>query len=413
MMQPYKTCERGENLKKALCFDPADERQAGDPSVPADVKEELSADETVAFIYPDEEKQLLYEIERIVSVTSYDGKTRYEYGRDYVLKNGKLALAARSAIPVMTPELYYSDGDEPILKVLKPDGSESPCCFFGARELGAYQVRVTYTHPGSGGIIPPGHGRYGRFLRLLESGADATVLFHGDSITYGADASLARKQPPFAPSFPIRFVLALAQKYDYSVRFATAGADHTYGGPFPEAPRGGRGTVTLVNTAVGGWTSEDGVNRLETHIAPQVKRYGCDLFVLGYGMNDGQRSPETTAGNCEKIVRRVLSLRPNASVMLVSTMLPNPDALHGWNANQAFQEPELVKLADKLNAGGVPCDVAKMTSVSAEILKRKKFIDVPGNNVNHPNDYLSRVYSETLLAALTGGNESRSQGRSV
>ena len=389
-------------MKKELLSDTADERQAGNPFAPSAGTEEPTSEETVAFIRPDEEKQLLYEIEQIVSVTSYDGKTLYAYGRDYRLKNGKLALTARSAIPVITPELYYSDGDEPILKVLKPDGSESPCCFFGTPRLGAYQVRVTYTHKGSGGIIPPGNGRYKRFLGLLETGADVTVMFHGDSITYGADASLTRRQPPFAPSFPIRFVLALAQKYDYSVRFTPPGADRTYGGPFPAAPQGRRGTVTLVNTAVGGWTSEDGVNSLETHVAPQVSTYGCDLFVLGYGMNDGGRSPETTAGNCEAIVRRVLSLSRNASVMLISTMLPNPDALHGWNANQAAQEPALVTLSDKLNAGGIPCDVAKMTSVSAKILQRKAFIDVTGNNINHPNDYLSRVYFETLFAALTG-----------
>ena len=392
-------------MKQASQYDPADRRQGERPSFSAAETKTLSADETVAFIYPDEEKQLLYEITRVVSVTSYDGKTRYAYGRDYILKDGKLALPAGSAIPVMTPARYYSDGDEPILKVLKPDGSESPCCFFGAQELGDFQVRVTYTHEAADGIIPPGNGRYGRFLGLLEAGADVTVLFHGDSITYGADASLTRNRPPFAPSFPIRFALALAQKYAYALRFAPPDAAKTYGGPFPEAPREGRATLTLVNTAVGGWNSEDGVNNLETHIAPQVKAYGCDLFVLGYGMNDGDRAPETTARNCEAIIRRVLSLQKNAAVMLISTMLPNPDALHGWNANQAIQEPALVRLADELNAGGVPCDVAKMTAVSAEILKRKRFIDVTGNNINHPNDYLSRVYFETLIAALTGGRE--------
>ena len=360
----------------------------------------LCEDETAAFIYPDEEKQLLYDIDSIVSVKSYDGGTVYEQGKDFVLKNGKLALSGNSAIPVMTPEIYYSDGEQPILKVLKPDGAESPCYFNGSGTLSKYQIRITYTHEESHGLLPPCKGRYGRFLSLLESGEDVTVFFHGDSITYGCDASLSHGLPPYQPSFPILFVCALARIYDCSVRFVMPEADNAYGGHFPEVPRGNKGTITLVNTAVGGWNSEDGVKALDTHFTPQIKKYGCDLFILGYGMNDGGRSPVETAANCEKIARHVLSLRNNASVMFISTMLPNPDALHGWNANQAVQEPELARVADRLNGEGVPCDVAKMTSVSAEILKRKKFIDITGNNINHPNDYLSRVYTAVLLRTL-------------
>ncbi len=359
-------------------------------------------DETVAFICRDEEKQLLFDIDSIVSVVSSDGGTVYEYGRDYVLKNGKLTLAENSAIPVITPEIFYSEGEQPLLKVLRPDGEESPCYFNGSGTMGKYQVRVTYKTKEARRILPPCYGRFGRFLRRLENGEDATVLFHGDSITYGCDASLRHGLPPYHPPFSILFVCALARKYGCSVRFVPPEADGAYNGPFPEAPRGNKGTVTLVNTAVGGWTSEDGVNSLETHIAPQVKKYGCDLFILGYGMNDGGRTPEETAANCGKIAQRVLSLSKEASVMFISTMLPNPDALHGWNANQAIQEPELVRLADKMNGEGVPCDVAKMTSVSARILKRKKFIDITGNNINHPNDYLSRVYAVTLLRTLIG-----------
>ena len=362
----------------------------------------LCEDETAAFIDSDEEKRLLFDIDRVVSVTSYDGGTVYEYGRDFVVKDGKLARTEASAIPVMTPEVYYSDGEQPLLKVRGPDGTESPCYFSGSGTMGRYQVRVTYTHGEGRGVLPPCGGRYGRFLRLLEAGEDVTVFFHGDSITYGCDASLTHRLPPLQPSFPILFACALARIYGYSVRFVLPGAENAYGGPFPEAPRGKRGTVTLVNTAVGGWTSENGVNSLDTHVAPQVGAYGCDLFVLGYGMNDGTRPPGETAANCEAVVRRVLSLRENASVMLVSTMLPNPDALHGWNANQAVQEPALVRLSEKLYEEGVACDTAKMTSVSAELLKRKKFIDITGNNINHPNDYLSRVYAVTLLQTLIG-----------
>lgn len=364
---------------------------------------EIVEDETVAFIYPDEEKQLLYRADSVVSVRSYDGDRVYEQGKDYVLRDGKLALTGDSAIPVMTPEVYYSEGDQPILRVLKPDGSESPCIFVGRESLGKYQVRVTYTHPlEQEPVLPPCGRRFGRFLRKLENGEEVTVMFYGDSITHGADSSLLHGIPPFQPSFPILFSCALAELFGFYVRFAQPEAEKAYPGPFPEAPKGGRGTLTLVNTAVGGWTSEDGADRLDTHMTPQIEKYGCDLFVVGFGMNDGGRAPSVTASNVERISRHALSLSPGASVMLVSTMLPNPDASNGWVANQSAQEPELIKLAEKLNSEGCPCDVAGMTSVSAAILKRKKFIDITGNNINHPNDYLSRVYAVTLMQTLIG-----------
>ncbi|MBR6005762.1 MAG: SGNH/GDSL hydrolase family protein [Clostridia bacterium] len=362
----------------------------------------LVKDETAAFIYHDEEKQLLFDIESVVSVKSSDGKTVYKQGVDYVLRNGKLALTENTSIPVMTPEIYYSDGEEPYLKVLKPDGTESPCYFNASGTMGRHQVCVTYRTNNKSRILPVCNGRFERFLRLLESGEDATVLFYGDSITYGANASLVHNLPPYSPPYTIMFVCALAEIYGYCVKFALPEAENTYCGPFPEPPAGKRGTITFVNTAVGGWNSEDGIVNLGTHITPQVKKHGCDLFVLAYGMNDGGRSPCETAANCEKIARHVLSISKTASVMLVSTMLPNPDALHGWYANQPFQETELEKLAKKLNGEGTPCDAAKMTSVSAKILERKKFIDISGNNINHPNDYFSRVYAAVLLQTLAG-----------
>lgn len=363
----------------------------------------LVKDETLAFIWPDEEKQLLFPAERVISVTSCDGTVVYEPGRDYVLRGGKLLRAAGSAIPVITPEVYYTEGEQPLLQVTGPDGKPSPCYFNGSGTMGKYQVMITYEHAmGGAAILPPCGGRYARFLQKLEHGEDVTVLFYGDSITYGADASLVHGRPPHLPPYPMRFACAVAELYGYAVRFALPGAESSYGGPFPKAPEGCRGTLTLVNTAVGGWTSEDGVNRFDTHIAPQLKAYGCSLFALAFGMNDGGRPPEETAANCEKIVRRVLSSCKDAAVMLVSTMLPNPAAINGWYANQPLQEPALISLADRLNAEGCPCDAAGMTSVSAAVLRRKGFIDITGNNINHPNDYFHRVYAVTLLQTLIG-----------
>ena len=41
-----------------------------------------------------------------------------------------------------------------------------------------------------------------------------------------------------------------------------------------------------------------------------------------------------------------------------------------------------------------------MTGMHHALLKRKLFRDMTGNNVNHPNDFLARVYAQTILAVL-------------
>jgi len=35
-----------------------------------------------------------------------------------------------------------------------------------------------------------------------------------------------------------------------------------------------------------------------------------------------------------------------------------------------------------------------------DLLKRKAFKDMSGNNINHPNDFLIRIYAQTILSAL-------------
>ena len=44
--------------------------------------------------------------------------------------------------------------------------------------------------------------------------------------------------------------------------------------------------------------------------------------------------------------------------------------------------------------------LADVTAVWEEMLKTKKFLDVTGNGVNHPNDLGHRLYAQTLLGLL-------------
>ena len=41
-----------------------------------------------------------------------------------------------------------------------------------------------------------------------------------------------------------------------------------------------------------------------------------------------------------------------------------------------------------------------MFSFHSKLLERKDFIAMSGNNINHPNDWLIRVYTMNLMAAF-------------
>jgi hypothetical protein len=76
-------------------------------------------------------------------------------------------------------------------------------------------------------------------------------------------------------------------------------------------------------------------------------------------------------------------------------MLPN-NLLPYFVRKQALYLEQLLQISSKQK--GVV--VADMTTMHQELLKRKAFIDMTGNNVNHTNDYLTRVYAQVILETV-------------
>ncbi len=361
--------------------------------------------ETVMFLDKTDEKTLLYPIDEVISVTSYDRTVTYEAGKDYDVVNGNLVLPEGSSIPCITREAYYNV-PESILQteyngqnVLTHWGEYGP--------MNQWQFNVTYTHtvPWEGFVQPGEAACFARFLEKLQKGEDVTVFFYGDSITNGANASWMNDSGVRQYPYTILFTRALAELYGYTVHFQPSGiTEQPIPQKLPEADyaAGTRGTITYINTAIGGWTSADGVKRFDTYVAPQIRANGCDLFVIAFGMNDGGWLPEVTNENVTKVVDGVLEICPAASVVLLSTMVPNPKATNGWYGYQEKQESVLLKQAETYRAAGVPCGVCRMTSLSLSVLTRKDFYDYSGNNINHPNDFFGRVYAEALLKTVVG-----------
>lgn len=362
--------------------------------------------ETVMFVDREDKKTLLFKPDDILSVRSYDHTVEYSRGTDYDLDpDGRLFLTEGSSIPCITANAFYGVSEESIL--VANDRSGNPVhTYWGEGEMMTkWQVSVTYTHSGEwDGFRQKNTGELAAFIEKLKNGEDATVIFYGDSITYGASASYIDGYSPYQLSWPLLVVKKLAREYGYAVRFVDPTLGNTARVP-ENAEYGDRGIITYINTAVGGWTVADGVNNFDRHIGDFVGEYGCDLFVLAFGMNDAGRAPSDERALIGEITDRLLAQATSAAVMLVSTMVPNPDAVNGWFGNQALFEAEFLSLAEKYRAAGTPCEVARMTSVSQAMLKRKAFCDYSGNNINHPNDFMVRIYAQSVYETLLGRHE--------
>ena len=358
-----------------------------------------SVKETVMFLDKGDVKSLLYPIKSIVSVTSYDGKKVYEEGKDYVVEDGKLKITADSSIKCITSAKYYNHAGSIIQMNGKP-------MFWGESQVKQWQVSVTYEHDAAweGYVQESQLEIYQNFVKKLIAGEDVTVFFYGDSITWGACSTYAEGVQPKQGAYAMLFTEALADLFGYKVKYVNTGLQASmpcHPVPTAEYGTGDRGTITYVNTAIGGWNSNDGVTNFDKFVKQQVEKHGCDLFVIGYGMNDGGFAATTTKTNIKKMIDGMYEIKPEVSVMIVSTMTPHSGSNWDFDAIKQ-QERQLEALAKQLRKDDKAVAVACVHSVSVAIQEHKTFNDYSGNNINHPNDWFYRVYAQTLLQTLIG-----------
>ena len=355
--------------------------------------------ETVMFIDKGDVKSLLFPIQSIASVTSYDGKTTYEEGVDYVIVDGKLQATEDTRIPCITSARYYNYQGS----IIHKDGQP---LYWGESQMKQWQICVTYTHEDNwdGYLQTSRLEVYQDFVKKLVDGEDVTVFFYGDSITWGACSTYSEGVQPMQGAYPMLFVQTLADLFGYTVKYINTGLVATmacHPVPTTDYVAGDRGTITYVNTAIGGWKSSDGVSNFDRFVKEQVEKYGCDLMVLAFGMNDGGMDASVTRANDKTIIDNLFTINPDAAVMIVSTMTPHPGT--DWDvSNTKNQERQLLNLAKKYRDDGKPVAVACMNTVSKAVQEHKTFNDYAGNNINHPNDWYYRVYAQNLLQTLIG-----------
>lgn len=297
-------------------------------------------------------------------------EVQYELGRDFQWQEETMTirLTQGSRIPFKKrSEMYPLKGSPNSIGPAR--GREGHNLFFG--EGHAYhdlQVVASYDHADKWtGFVPPREPKhFPKTIEKIKQHAPISLVVLGDSISAGANASGMVGAKPGMPSYPGLVAKGLEGL--------------------------GAGTVKLKNFSVGGQVSGWGASQVDKVLAEKP-----DLVVLAFGMNDAGGVPAAQfAANTQKMIDLIRAGQPDCEFVLVATMLGNSE----WPVLKQELFPQFRDELKKMAGTGI--DVADMTSLWADLLKRKKFYDLTGNGVNHPNDFGHRVYAQVILELLGG-----------
>ncbi len=370
------------------------------------VREQSSSSTSVADI------QLLYDIEDVISVRSFDLKTVYTEGVDYTVSNGKLKILSGGSIPVMSYSKYYGDVvlvDGKFNQQQWAAGATGKGYFFGdltnTIAMADYTICVTYSHSeGTPFTVPEDKSdSFSKLMEKIENFEPINIVSLGDSITAGWSASgslVDGKTPesPYAPAYNNMLAEYITKTYGVAV-------NHT-------------------NLAIGGQTSSSEVmNGLTAMTAPENLEEMCqadpDIVIIAIGMNDGYNGISSTqhVTNIKKALTKLKEDCPDAMAVVITTSLPNHQASpeNGGSAvvnigkditlNSTTDPYNYRRFGEALRAeeaNWTNAVLADVMAVNLELYDRKQYQDISGNNYNHPNDYMHRIYAQVVIQTIFG-----------
>lgn len=341
---------------------------------------------------------LMYTPDTVFSVRSADLKTEYVEWQDYIIEGKKIKLTNNSRIKSISYDAKYplvpesAEEQKKItnLSMMYLAGDESR--YIKNDHMREYQVYVTYSHSDTWSGAKPASqlSDLKNTKQKLENGETVNIVYYGDSITSGYNASGNSEKAtynreeietyydqaqhlrvaPYMPAWPTLVSSALQAKY-------------------PNA------SINHINRAQAGTISSWGVNNVDL-----VTGKSPDLVVIAFGMNEPGNTTSLDT-NIKSIMNAVLAVNPKAEFVLASAFIPNLNAKHFVDNKLSVQEEQLYAIKGEY-AGKAGVAVANVNSVNKAMLDMgKKCTDLIDDDFNHPNDFAVRIYAQTVLAALS------------
>lgn len=315
--------------------------------------------------------KLLFKPTEIISLRDWTLQKEYKQGTDWVWDGTSktLTLPEGSAIGYFTPAELAGSG-APAYPTWDDEGrtrlGNALYCvseFLYGRQLAiTYKYKkadFSYTPAGYQGSLLP------KTMQKLQAGQPITVVAYGDSILSGSDASSLYNRAPKMPTFFNLFTKGLRDRYG--------------------------STVTSYNRSVGGWTSQQGVDNFASKMSGI---HNIDLFILGFGQNDSAYTAAQTVAHLQTIMDAVRADNPNCEFLVLTTLRAN-DA-----AGFVHRQPEYPAAFAPLTGAGKGAALVDIYSMHAYLLQSKRFVDLTGNNINHPNDFFIRIHAMLLLSTM-------------
>lgn len=327
--------------------------------------------------------KLLCTPESIISVRDWSLKNQYVEGRDYIWDEGTKTLIRLegSSIPYFTPGQLAGENEQGE-KVPQFNGNyetdfdEQGRSRFGnalyciGEFLYSRQFNVTYTYNPeefAGPVAEYEGDKLPKTMEKLNNGEELNVVFYGDSIPYGCDASSLYNREPNQSTYPQLFRTALNKIFGSRIR--------------------------MRNTAVGGMTSAWGLENIQS----EVIKYKPDLAVILFGGNDdGIGGAKATCQNMRAMIESIRRELPDCEIIIMGTIVGNEAGGFNTPTLKPLLTDGFKEIAEDFE-NVVSIDIYNLHSY---MLESKNYVDLSGNNVNHPNDYMIRVHAMQLLATL-------------
>ena len=292
---------------------------------------------------------LMFRPARILSVTSYDGAIQYQQGADYTVTGRTIAAAGSRISRVRDQDLLHAD--------------------LAWNVIGGKQVLVTYEHDDAwtGPVQHSVIDALPNTLAKLRGRQPLRIVAYGDSITYGLGSSHMQKLAPYQSPW---------------IDLFTNGLKKTWQDP----------GVVLFNASQSGGDS-DWARQMAGRM---VATLNPDLAIVAFGQNDfWSHSAAAFSENIAAVLSTVRATNPNAEFLLVSATRFDP----AYSVNPTYWDL-VTQFDDALRAmTGRGVQLVDMTDISGAVFAAKEPRDCL-NDPLHPNDYLSRWFAQSMLAAL-------------
>lgn len=328
-----------------------------------------------------------FPIAKVLEVRSNDLTRLYEEGRDYTVEGGKLCFPAGSRIQAVKQDEFFLsagawyEGGRPVINNT------------GAMYRGHYTVTYIRTEAYDGVTATCAYDALTTFKQKTEEQAAVDLLVVGDSIAAGAGVKGFE-------NWATQVKRGIEYFTESTVNYTNAAVPGIHSAEY----------VALIdgNTeGVDGKVREDAIKKFAVI---EEKKADADLVIIAIGGNDagGWCGPNgTSVDNYKANVNRMIAFfreaNPACSILLVSCMQTNPkitDAGGSKLAAASFSAYEngLKSIVDD----GENMALANVFGVESSLLESKNIEDMLGDNINHPSDYMSRVYAQVVLDTLLG-----------